>query len=171
MSLAEKFPRGFPETIDEGELVFVREATYSKDSKEMTPQGIMTALYNLIFYNSIDRQLFFGRDQDTDIVRVDYMEEEEFKGIVGVDTLKTAYCYLASRRNLDRTIRERCRVVIGSFVEFHYSIPEGDVWQTTVYRAPIARAAIYTATDLKQKAEWAFEKIDKLRRGEPISLD
>ena len=161
--LSEKFPHGFPERI--GGLTFVREENYSPDSRAVTAERLMSTLYNLIFYNPIDCQLFFSRDERNDITRVGYVEDEEYQ-VTGL--LETSHVYFTSRRKIDRTFREKHEQVIGMYIEFY--TPLFDFWRDTVYREPLSKAAIYVAEELKQHAEEALRNIDKLRRGEQISL-
>lgn len=177
MSLAEKFPKGFPENLGEGKLVFLRDEIFGDPTKngdpneEMTAQRMMTSLYNLIFYNPEDCQLYFEKDAERGVVNARYVEENEFTVFEGISFLKTAYLYFISRRSPFGVFESDPWPVISMFVEFRSPIPEADVWRGTVYRAPLSRAAIYVAPDLKPQAEKALEKIDQLRRGETITLD
>lgn len=166
MGLAEKFSRGFPER--EG-LHLLRVEDYSPDLASQTTQRLMTSLYNFIFYNPKDALLSFPQDEDTGVVMTEYEEEEEFGGIVG-KSLKTAHVYFTSKRNSDGTFRDKHRLAISAFIEFHQPMDGADVWRNTVFAEPISRAAIYVASDLKMQAETAFEIIDKLRRKEPVRL-
>lgn len=168
MGLVEKFPKGFPENLGEGKLALLRDEAFEDPNEEMTAQRLMTSLYNLIFYDPKDDQLHFRKDLEKGIVNVFYAEEEGF-GVVGTP-LKTAYLQFSSRRSPFGVFESDPWPVMSMFVEFRSPIPETNVWRHTVYRAPLSRAAIYVAPDLKPQAEKALEMFDKLRRGETITL-
>ena len=167
MGLAEKFPRGFPER--EG-LHLLRVEDYSPDLASQTAERLMTSLYNLIFYHPKDDSLSFPQDEDTRVLTEGYEEEEEFGGTVGI-SLKTVHVYFTSRRNSDGTLRDKQRLTISAFIEFHQPMHPSDVWSNTVFAEPISRAAIYVTSDLKMQAETAFKIIDKLRLKEPVQLE